>query len=268
MISVKHLKKYFPIKKGLLQRAQGYVKAVDDISFSVAKQETLGLAGESGSGKTTTARLILNLLKADGGEILFDGEDILRLDRNKIMGIRSKMQIIFQDPFSSLNPRMRIREIIAEGITIHRHMTSKETDKSVDEVLEMVGLPSGYKSRYPHQFSGGERQRIGIARAIIVRPEFIVCDEPVSSLDVSIQAKILNLLKDLKERLKLTYIFITHDLSVVATICERVAVMHNGKIVEIGDTRTIFTNPREEYTRRLLRSIPIPDPSRRRHFNK
>jgi len=263
MITVKSLRKYFPIKQGVLQKTVGFVKAVDDVSFRIERGETLALVGESGSGKTTTGRLVLRLLDADSGEVLFDGRNIFDVGKKEMLKLRSNMQIIFQDPFSSLNPRMNVKSIVSEGLVVRGGYTKGEIDKWCDYALEMVGLTTECKHRYPHQFSGGERQRIGIARAIILNPKFIVCDEPVSSLDVSIQAKILRLLKDLKENLKLTYLFIGHDLSVVANICDKVAVMHNGRIVEMGDVKSVYTNPRDSYTKKLLASIPIPDPRAR-----
>jgi len=263
MLEVKDLKKYFPVKKGVLQRTVGFVKAVDEVSFSIGKGETFGLVGESGCGKTTTGRLLLRLLQPDAGDIYFEGRNIYSLGKRELVNLRKDMQIIFQDPFSSLNPRMKVKDIVSEGLQLHKKYTASEIDKNCDKTLELVGLPKEYKYRYPHQFSGGERQRIGIARAIILEPKFIVCDEPVSNLDVSIQAKILKLLKELKANLKLTYLFITHDLSVVANMCERVAVMYGGKIVEHGSVKDIYVNPKHEYTKRLLRSIPIPDPKAR-----
>ena len=264
MIEVRSLHKYFPIKRGVMQRAVGFVKAVDDVSFSIGKGETFALVGESGSGKTTTGRLLLRLLNPDSGEVLFNGRDIFRMTKKEIFGIRKNAQIIFQDPFSSLNPRMNVRSIVSEGLMVRGGYSAGEIDKWCDYALDMVGLKPEYKYRYPHQFSGGERQRVGIARAIILEPKFIVCDEPVSSLDVSIQAKILKLLADLKEKLSLTYLFITHDLSIVANICDKVAVMYNGKIVEMGDVKSVYTAPRDSYTRKLLASVPIADPRSRR----
>lgn len=264
MIEVKGLRKYFPIKRGVLQRTVDYIRAVDEVSFSIGQGETFGLVGESGCGKTTTGRLLLRLLAPDEGKVLFDRRDIYSLTKKEMLKLRKHMQIIFQDPFSSLNPRMKIKDIISEGLLLHRRYTASEMDKNCDKALEMVELPREYKYRYPHQFSGGERQRIGIARAIILEPKFIVCDEPVSSLDVSIQARILKLLKELKNRLKLTYLFITHDLSVVANMCEKVAVMYEGKIVEKGSVKDIYANPQHNYTKKLLKSIPIPDPKARR----
>lgn len=261
MITVKSLRKYFPIRRGVLQKTIGFVKAVDGISFNIEKGETFALVGESGSGKTTAGRLLLNLLSPDAGEVTFCGRNIFGLSKKEMLMLRKDMQMIFQDPFSSLNPRMSARSIISEGLLLQGNWTAGEIDRKCDEALEMTGLSMDCKFRYPHQFSGGERQRIGIARAIILEPKFIVCDEPVSSLDVSIQAKILRLLIDLKTRLDLTYLFIGHDLSVVANIADKAAVMHSGSIVEAGDIKSIYMNPRHEYTKRLLLSIPIPDPS-------
>lgn len=264
MITVKSLRKYFPVKRGVFQRTTGFVKAVDDISFTIERGDTFGLVGESGSGKTTAGRLLLSLLKPDTGEVIFNGRNVFGMPKKEMLSLRKDMQMIFQDPFSSLNPRMNVRSIITEGLLIHGNYTSGEMDKKCDYALETVGLGRECKYRYPHQFSGGERQRVGIARAVILEPKFIVCDEPVSSLDVSIRAKILALLAGLKSRLNLTYLFISHDLSVVANICDKVAVMYNGKIVESGDVKSIYTSPRHEYTKRLLKSIPIPDPRARK----
>jgi len=260
MIEVRNLCKYFPVKKGLLRTTAGFVKAVDGVSFSVKEGETFGLVGESGSGKTTLGRLLVRLLSPDGGDILFRGRDIRLFGKKELAKFRRDAQIIFQDPFSSLNPRMKTGEIISEGLLLRKEYTASEIEKKCDGALEMVGLRPDHKIRYPHQFSGGQRQRIAIARAIILEPKFIVCDEPVSSLDVSIQAKILRLLNDLKRRLGLTYLFITHDLSVVANMCERVAVMAGGRIVETGGLKDVYTRPRAEYTKKLLNSIPVPDP--------
>lgn len=264
MIEVSGLKKYFPVKRGVLQRTVGWVKAVDDISFSIDRGETFGLVGESGSGKTTTGRLVLSLLKPDGGSVRFGGIETSRIKGNDLRDLRRRMQIIFQDPFSSLDPRMRIMDIVAEGLLVHGGIPRRELIRKCGEALEMVGLAAGYDLRYPHQLSGGERQRIGIARAMIMRPDFVVCDEPVSSLDVSIQAQILKLLKDLQKRLNLTYLFITHDLAIVSGFCDRAGVMLDGKIVETGDIRAVFERPRHPYTKRLLSCIPVPDPRAKR----
>ncbi len=264
MIEVRSLKKYFPIKRGILRKTVGFVKAVDDISFSIREGQTYGLVGESGCGKTTTGRLLLRLLAPDSGTVIYNGNNILNFTKERLRRLRREMQVIFQDPFSSLNPRMNVRDIVSEGLLLHENMTRAEVEKRCDRALEMVGLQSRCKWRYPHQFSGGERQRIGIARAIIMEPKFIVCDEPVSSLDVSIQAKILKLLKDLKKTLNLTYLFIAHDLSIVANMCERLAIMLNGKIVEEGPTDTVYMKPSHPYTKKLLKSIPVPDPRSRK----
>jgi oligopeptide transport system ATP-binding protein len=260
LIEVKNLVKYFPIRAGLFSRHVADVKAVDGVSFSITKGETLGLVGESGSGKTTIGRLILRLLPATSGEITVDGHDVLTAGRTEIRKLRSAMQIIFQDPYASLNPRMTVGDIVAEPLRIHHLAQGKQVDERVRELLKLVGLQPYHANRYPHEFSGGQRQRIGIARALAVDPKFIVCDEPVSALDVSIQAQVINLLEDLQQKLGLTYLFIAHDLSVVRHISTRVAVMYVGKIVELADRDELYHNPLHPYTQALLSAIPIPDP--------
>ena len=256
LLSVADLKKHFPIKSGLFGREKGTVKAVDGVSFDVSQGETLGLVGESGCGKTTTGRLILRLLEPTSGSVRFEGRDVLGLPAADMRLLRRRMQIIFQDPFSSLNPRMTVGAIVREGLTIHKLAEGAAADARVRQLLEEVGLRSEYASRYPHEFSGGQRQRIGIARALAVEPTFIVCDEPTSALDVSVQAQVLNLMKDLQRDLGLTYLFISHNLAVVHHISDRVGVMYLGKLVELAPKHTLFAAPRHPYTRMLLDAIP------------
>jgi len=262
LIQVRGLRKYFSVRRGMFGPQLGNVKAVDGVSFSIKKGESFGLVGESGCGKTTIARLILGLLKPDEGEVLIEN---IKIDKNNLTSARKKMQIVFQDPFSSLNPRWKVGDIIAEGIG--EDILLKGRDEKVEQLLEMVKLAPEDKFKYPHQFSGGQRQRIGVARAIASKPEFIVLDEPVSSLDVSIQAQILNLLKDLQEQFNLTFLFIAHDLSIVEHFCGRIAVMRNGKIVEQAPVPTLFENPRHSYTKLLLSCIlPLNPSSSRKDF--
>ncbi len=261
---MRHLKKYFPIRTGLFRGVRGYVKAVDDVSFEIGKKQTLGLVGESGCGKTTTGRAILRLIEPTSGEVSFRGRDLLALPAGDLRRERRNMQIIFQDPYSSLNPRMSAGAIIGEGLKIHGMARGRELRERVGQILERVGLLPEHAERYPHEFSGGQRQRIGVARAIALDPVFVVCDEPVSALDVSIQAQVINLLEDLQEEFSLSYLFIAHDLSVIKHISHRVAVMYMGKIVEIGLCREIFENPLHPYTVALLSAVPVPDPKAKR----
>ena len=261
LIVVKDLVKYFPINAGVLSRHVGDVKAVDGIDFEIKRGETLGLVGESGSGKTTAGRVILRLTPATRGEVEFEGRNILEFGRHDLRTVRKEMQIIFQDPYASLNPRMTVGDIIREPLGIHGIATGKAAEARAQELLSLVGLQPYHANLYPHEFSGGQRQRIGIARALAVNPKFIVCDEPVSALDVSIQAQVINLLQDLQQQLGLTYLFIAHDLSVVRHISNRVAVMYVGKIVEIADRDQLYNNPLHPYTQALLSAIPIPDPT-------
>jgi oligopeptide/dipeptide ABC transporter ATP-binding protein len=262
LIEVRHLKMYFPVTQGvLIQRVVGLVKAVDDVTFTIRQGETLGLVGESGCGKTTTGRCILQLTRPTSGQIHFKGQDITRLDSRGLREVRRQIQVIFQDPYSSLNPRMTIGQIIGEGPRVHGITKSRaETTERVAELLALAGLPTNLHSRYPHELSGGQRQRVGIARALSMDPAFIVCDEAVSALDVSIQAQIINLLEELQERLGLTYLFIAHDLSVVRHISNRVAVMYLGHIAELTESRRLYREPLHPYTQALLSAVPIPDP--------
>ncbi|MCC7431284.1 dipeptide ABC transporter ATP-binding protein [bacterium] len=263
LIEVKNLKKHFPIKKGIFSKTVGYVKAVDDVSFSIKKGETLGLVGESGCGKSTTGRVLLRLLEATEGSVDFDGTDVFSLAKSEMRKVRRNMQIIFQDPYSSLNPRMTVGNMLTEILKLHNYGNDAQIRTRIEELLVKVGLAPNHATRYPHEFSGGQRQRIGIARALSVEPKFIVCDEPVSALDVSIQAQVINLLQDLQKEFNLTYLFIAHDLSVVEHISNRVAVMYLGKIVEIADYKTLYANPKHPYTQALLSAVPIADPERR-----
>jgi len=265
LMQVKDLKKYFPLRGGFLSRAAEEIRAVDGVSFSIKPMETLGLVGESGSGKSTVARAILRLSSITDGQVLFEGGDIFKLNREELRKLRRRLQIIFQDPHASLNPRMSVEEIVGEGIVIHRLARGPEKTEKVVRLLEVVGLSARYLRRYPHEFSGGERQRIGIARALSVDPRLIVCDEPVSALDVSIQAQIINLLKDLQRMFGLSYLFIAHDLNVVRHIAHRVAVMYLGKIVELTSRDRVYTSPQHPYTEALLSAVPIPDPTVDRH---
>ncbi len=260
ILEVNNLKKYFPVKGGFWSKTIGYVHAVDDVSFYLDKGETLGLVGESGCGKSTTGRLILRLLKPTAGRILYEGRDISRLDREKLKSLRRELQLIFQDPYASLNPRMTVGSIVSEALKIHNFGNGREVEERTVALLKKVGLHADHMRRYPHEFSGGQRQRIGIARALALNPKIIVADEPVSALDVSIQAQVINLLQELKGEFQLSYLFIAHDLSVVEYMSDRVAVMYLGKIVEIARGDELYNNPLHPYTEALLSAVPIPDP--------
>ena len=263
-VDVSHLVKHFVRGGGLFARGT-VVKAVDDVSFSIEEGETFGLVGESGSGKTTTGRCLLRLIEPTSGAVRFRGEDVLAFPRRRLREARRDMQIVFQDPYSSLNPRMRARQIVEEPLVIHRLGDRRARRDRVAELFHLVGLDPAHLERYPHQFSGGQRQRIGLARALALNPSFLILDEPVSALDVSVQAQVINLLMDLQQTLKLTYLFIAHDLRLVEHICRRVAVMYLGKVVEIGPAPSLFSAPQHPYTRALLSAIPVPDPDAPKH---
>jgi oligopeptide transport system ATP-binding protein len=266
VLEVNNLKKYFPINAGIIiQRQIGAVKAVDDVSFQVLKGETLGLVGESGCGKSTTGRTVLQLYRPTAGTVVFEGHNLVTMPAADLRKMRRRMQMIFQDPFASLNPRMSVGNIVSEPLRIHNIIENKaELQEYVENLLQRVGLNPYYVNRYPHEFSGGQRQRIGIARALALKPSFIVCDEPISALDVSIQAQVVNLLEELQDEFNLTYLFIAHDLSMVRHICDRVAVMYLGKIVELGPTDQVYENPLHPYTQALLSAVPVPDPDQER----
>lgn len=260
LVSVRNLKKYYPVRGGLLRRVVDWVKAVDDVSFDICRGETLGLVGESGCGKTTVGRTILNLIEPTSGEVSFEGTDVFGAGKRELKNLRKDMQIIFQDPYASLDPRMSIANSLGEGLKIHRMGTAEERFGKVVDLLQKVGLEEYHAHRFPHEFSGGQRQRIGIAGALAVGPKFIVCDEPVSALDVSIQSQVLNLLKDLQQEFELAYLFIAHNLSVVEHVSDRVAVMYLGKIVELADREALFSEPLHPYTQALMSAVPVPDP--------
>jgi len=260
LLQADNLQKYFPITEGLFRRKTGDIKAVDGISFKIYKGDTLGLVGESGCGKSTVGRSILRAYKVTGGKIFYQGQDLTDLSDSKLRVLRPKMQMIFQDPYASLNPRMPIKKIVGEPLLEHSSVSKKERQDRVDELLDLVGLSSACGNRYPHEFSGGQCQRIGIARALALNPEFVVCDEPIAALDVSIQAQVVNLLEDLQKQLGLTYLFISHDLSMISHISNRVAIMYLGKIMELGNQEDIYESPLHPYTKALLSAVPVPDP--------
>ena len=265
LLTVQDLEKHFPVRKGLIiERTVGHVKAVDGVSFSIPAGKTLGLVGESGSGKSTTGYCILQLTKPTSGSIRFDGKELTKLSGEQLRRVRQDMQIVFQDPYSSLDPRMTVGNIVSEPLEVHGMGTRKSRRETVRRLLEVVGFNPNFTNRYPHEFSGGQRQRIGIARALALSPKLIVCDEPVSALDVSIQAQILNLLKDLQRDFGLTYLFISHDLAVVRTMADEIAVMNRGKLVEVGPAEEVYANPKDEYTKALFTAVPVPDPRRQR----
>jgi ABC-type oligopeptide transport system ATPase subunit len=263
LLEVENLEKWFPVRSGMiLERTVDHVKAVDGVSFAIEEGETLGLVGESGSGKSTTGYCILQLLKPTGGSIRFQGTELTTLGREELRRTRRDMQIVFQDPYASLNPRMTVGDIVGEPLLVHRIGDRKSRRATIRQLLDVVGFDPTYVNRYPHEFSGGQRQRIGIARALALNPKLIVCDEPVSALDVSIQAQILNLLKDLQRDFGLTYLFIAHDLAVVRAMSDRIAVMNRGKLVEVGPAEQVYTAPQDDYTKALLAAVPVPDPRR------
>jgi oligopeptide/dipeptide ABC transporter ATP-binding protein len=261
LLEVRNLKKYFPIKGGIFSKAIGYVYAVDGVSFNLSQGESLGLVGESGCGKSTTARAILRLIEPTEGEILFEGKDVCKLDHEEMRSIRRDMQIVFQDPYASLDPRRTVEQIIGEPLDVFRVTTKKERKDRIAYLIQKVGLSPDHARRYPHEFSGGQRQRIGIARALALNPKLIIGDEPVSALDVSIQAQVINLLEDIQKEFKLSYIIIAHDLAVVEHVCDRIAVMYLGRIVELAKDRELYTSPLHPYTIALLSAIPVPDPN-------
>jgi ABC-type oligopeptide transport system ATPase subunit len=263
-LQVRGLKTYFPIRKGVLQRTVGYVKAIDGVDFDVLPGETLGLVGESGCGKTTVGRSILRLIPATEGSVVFDGQEVFGASGTSLRALRRQMQIVFQDPGGSLNPRMRVAGIVGEPLLVHGIVGKDRLRHEVEQILIKCGMPAAAADRYPHEFSGGQKQRIGIARALALRPRFIVCDEPTSALDVSVQAQILNLLQDLQKELGLSYLFISHDMAVINQMCRRIAVMYKGKIVEAGPRGEIINNPQHPYTQSLLSAVPEPDPRRKR----
>ena len=265
LLSVRNLKKYFPVKKGLLiDHTVDHVKAVDDVSFDIYSGETLGLVGESGSGKSTTGYCVLQLLKPTEGSVKFLGQELTTMKAKELREMRREMQIVFQDPYASLNPRMTVGDIVAEPLVIHGIGDRSSRRRSAQRLLEVVGFNPDFINRYPHEFSGGQRQRIGVARALALNPRLIICDEPVSALDVSIQAQILNLLKDLQQEFNLAYLFVAHDLAVVRTMSDRIAVMNKGKLVEYGDAEDVYSNPQDPYTKALLAAVPVPDPRKMR----